>query len=288
MTLSDTDSDNNCLGVPHTKKCKNLLDESLTNQEESIKGQKRKKLLDELLTNQEKSIKERKRFYKTFKQNPQNSPNDVTKASFHPVSTEVQETAISKLVPSLTKIYIAAWMFESSHHHCKYEPCNDIPESLRCFDVTYNKDGKEVRSPKLTVENGVIKPRFEYMKFESKCQICWHCEYCNQPLCCDPTMPSSIPCTPNSKKELLTIPEEWGHYDYVFYYLTKSHKNLSLLGIDTKTVVNRYRKDDLSGLAEKVFYMSILESENSIEVLEYIDNLFVLHGRWKDYVMEKK
>ena len=211
------------------------------------------------------------------------SPDNVTETSLYCMPTELQESEMAKLIPSLTKIHISSWLFQTKHLYCKEEPYDKIPHELRRFDLSFGKDGKEYRSPKLVTENGIIKPVFEFMKTESLCKVCYHCSYCNRPLCCDPISPTSTPCNPTYLPTLLKTPEYWDSSDYIFYYVTKSHKQLSIQGIDAKAIVHGYKTDTLTGKAEELFYKTMLNSENGIEICEYVDKQFDLKGRWKDF-----
>lgn len=211
------------------------------------------------------------------------SPDDVSDTSLYCMPTELQESEMAKLIPSMTKIHISSWLFTTEHSYCKYEPYENIPHALRRFDVSFSKDGKEHRTPKLVTENGITKPVFEYMQTESHCKVCFHCKLCNRPLCCNPTSLASTPCYPTFLPTLLKTPEYWDFYDYIFYYVTKSHKQLSIQGIDAKAIVHGYKKHSLSGKAEELFYETIMENENSIEICEYLDTQLNLERRWMDF-----
>lgn len=213
----------------------------------------------------------------------ESSPDDVTNTSLYCMPTELQESDMAKVIPALTKIHISSWLYETTHSYCKHEPYENIPHTLRRFDVSFSEDGREYRTPKLTTENGITKPIFECMKTESHCKICWHCKLCNRPLCCNPTSNTSTPCKPTFVPTLLKTPEYWDLSDYIFYYVTKSHKQLSIQGIDAKAIVHGYKKHSLSGKAEEIFYKTMLENENSVEICEYVDKQLNLGGRWMDF-----
>ena len=209
----------------------------------------------------------------------ESSPNDVTNTSLYSMPTELQESDMAKVIPGETKIHISAWLYETTHSYCKYEPYENIPHALRLFDVSFGKDGREYRTPKLIKDTSI----FKCMETESHCQICWHCKLCNRPLCCNPTSPTSTPCRPNFQPTLLKTPMFWDYSDYVFYYVTKSHKQLSIQGIDAKAIVHGYKKHSLSGKAEEIFYNTMLDNENGVEICEYVDKQLDLGGRWLDF-----
>lgn len=207
-----------------------------------------------------------------------------TQVNEFPDGTYAKLPKFAESIPSSIRIHISSWMFMKHHVFCAKASINEIPASLRNFDVT-ERFGREIRTPKLVVKDGRTLPIFVFMaKGISGCSCCWLCCLCGLPLCVDPD-PSKftigltcMPCQPLDKSEEKLIPYEWDQWDYLLYYLSYLTKTRSL---DSPFHPNQYRKD-FGGRAEELFYENALSYPNGIQILDYLHSLIDLGEVWEE------
>lgn len=175
-------------------------------------------------------------------------------------------------IPSDVRLSLS-WMFHRQHDFCKYTPVNEIHSSLRNFEVV-EKFGRKMRVSNLVIKDGKTLPIFQYMSKLSPCSFCWACDLCGLSLCQDPSVPACMPCKPNM--EIKKVPEEWGHQDYLLYYLTKERPATCTMH------PNQYRNLDWTGKGEDIFYKDALSHPTGIEILEYLHSKIDLGQTWEE------
>lgn len=200
-----------------------------------------------------------------------------TQVNEFPQKTYAKLPKFAESIPSSIRIHISSWMFMKTHAFCAQAPINEIPETLRNFDVI-ERFGREIRSPKLVVKEGRTLPIFCFIaKGVHGCSCCWVCSLCGLPLCQDPSKFNiDLPCTPLDKSEEKLIPCDWEHGDYLLYYVTKARTKGSMFH------PNQYRNWDFSGRAEEIFYENALSYPNGIQILDYLHSRIDLGETWEE------